>query len=50
MNTEIKKKKTRRPDVAIEYNNRNLIQIIDMACSSNQKFKEKVKGKLQKYQ
>ena len=36
----------RRPDVTIEYKDRKLIQIIDMAGSSDQNINEKVKEKL----
>ena len=38
-----------RPDATVEYKDRELIQIIDMACPSDQNINEKVKEKPQKY-
>ena len=39
-----------RPVVMIEYKKSKLIQIIDIACPSDQNINKKFKGKLQKYQ
>jgi len=40
----------RRPDVTIEYKERKVIQVIDMACPSEKNIKEKMNEKRQKYQ
>ena len=45
-----KQSTARRPDVSIEYKERKLIQLVDMACPSEKNIQEKMTEKRQKYQ
>ena len=45
-----KESRARRPDVTIEYKERKLIQLVDMACPSEKNIHEKMAEKRQKYQ
>jgi hypothetical protein len=40
----------RRPDATLEYKNRKLIQLVDMACPAEANIDKKISEKLQKYQ